>query len=330
MTPCEFDQIDARLLDLIQRDFPLVARPFDHMATRLGVSQDDVLERVSRLKSERVIRQISAIFDSSALGYSSALVTFRVRPELLEQVAANVALHTGVSHCYSRDAELNLWFTITLPPELDIDHEAAVLAQTEGVERHFVLPALRIFKIGVFFEMGEGAHSRESTQGRHSGAHEARLPLSEIERTAVRALQKDIPLLERPFAELAAGVGLPEDELLSRAVNFIETGVMRRFAAVLWHQRAGYRSNAMVCWRADGDTIEAAGMSFADHPAVSHCYERDVYPEWPYSLYTMVHARDDEELARVISELAAASGLQDFRVLRSVKEYKKSRVVYFE
>ena len=123
---------------------------------------------------------------------------------------------------------------------------------------------------------------------------------------------------------------MTEDELLAHAADFLKTGVMRRFAAVLWHQRAGYRANAMVCWRAEPHGIEAAGAALARHPAVSHCYERPTSADWPYSVYTMIHCRDDHELQRTIAELASRSGLSDFRVLRTVKEYKKSRVVYFE
>ncbi len=332
MASSAFDQTDAKLLDLIQREFPLVARPFDVLAERLGVTPSEVIERLTRLKSDRVIRQISAIFDSARLGYSSALAAFRVRPDVLDQVAERVSLHRGVSHCYSRDAEFNLWFTITLPPEKDLAHEVDELARIVGVEAHLALPALRIFKIGVFFEMDRDSVDRESTRERqHQMEPSSDMPvLSRTDRAAVRALQKDIPLVVRPFAELAAGVEMTEDDLLARAKRFLETGAMRRFAAVLRHRSAGYTSNAMVCWKADGVQIETAGAVFAAHPSVSHCYERPVDPDWPYALYTMVHARSDGELEHVVSRLATSSQLSDYRVLRSIREYKKSRVVYFD
>lgn len=332
MTGSTFDDMDARILDLIQREFPLVGRPFDVMAARLGVTSVEVMERIARLKSERVIRQISAIFDSAALGYSGALAAFRVRPELVDQVAEKAALHKGVSHCYSRDADFNLWFTITLAPKQNPTHEVEALSRVEGVEAHVVLPALRVFKIGVFFDVGGGDDGLKHTEERkrEASSGEDRPSLTEDDIKAVRALQKDLPIVDRPFSELAAGVGMSEDELLSRAARLLETRAMRRYAAVLRHQHAGYRSNAMVCWRAEAQEIERVGDIFASHPSVSHCYERAVCPDWPYPLYTMVHSRDDDELKRTIAELAESSGLSDFRVLRSVKEYKKSRVIYFD
>jgi DNA-binding Lrp family transcriptional regulator len=329
MPGSEFDQTDARLLDLIQGEFPLVSRPFDVLAARLGIAPEDVIERIRRLKSDRVIRQISAIFDSRELGYSSALVAFKVRQEQIDSVGERVSTHSGVSHCYSRDAEYNLWFTITLGPGNDLTREIDELAGIEGVASHMVLPALKIFKIGVFFGLAEeqSDHRSERVQRRDIG--EPR-PLGETDIAAVRALQKDLPIVDEPFAVLARGAGMTEDDLLAHAADFLKTGIMRRFAAVLRHQRAGYRANAMVCWQAEPDDIEAAGAIFAKHPAVSHCYERPTSADWTYPLYTMIHCRNDHEVERTIAELAASSGLSDYRVLRTVKEYKKSRVVYFE
>jgi len=333
MPSSEFDETDARLLNLIQREFPLEPRPFDAIATRLDIAPAQVKQRILRLKSDRVIRQISAIFDSGALGYSGALVAFKVAPEKMGRVAELVCSDAEISHCYSRDADYNLWFTITVGPEQDLRREIDALALTQGGVSYLVLPTLRVFKIGVFLDVGGAGRDRDRPlRGmpiERSGRPPSR-PLDHEDRAAVRALQTDLPIVDAPFAELAAGAGMTENELLSRAADFLKTGVMRRFAAVLWHQRAGYRANAMVCWRVKSDEIEAAGVALAKHPAVSHCYERPTSADWPYPVYTMIHCRDDRELQRTIAELASRSGLSDFRVLRTVKEYKKSRVAYFE
>ena len=342
-----FDSIDARLLGILQGEFPLVARPFDAIADALGIAPRDVIERVSRLKRESIIRQISAIFDSAALGYVSTLVAFRVAPTELDRVAEQISLHEGVSHCYSRDADYNLWFTLTASLGSDLDAEIAALAKLEGVQSHLILPALKVYKIGVFLDVAGDARNRENasfdglrrrkreTQDRSGGSpcppgDHGGSPLRVGDRAAVRALQKDLPIVESPFAELARELEMSEDELLARAKAFLESGVMRRYAAVLRHQRAGYRANAMVCWQVELERIDEAGAILASHPAVSHCYQRPASADWPYPLYTMVHCRDEAELERVIADLAASVGLTDFRILRSIKEYKKSRVAYFE
>lgn len=327
MTKKIVDDMDARLLDAIQREFPLCAAPFEELGRRLGIGTSEVLGRIERLKREAIIRQISAIFDSAGLGYRSSLVAFRVEERLLDLVAEAIAAHRGVSHCYSRDADFNLWFTITVPTERDIEPEVSGLARLDGVAAHLVLPALRVFKIGVFLAMSDDAPEATSAS-RHRVRPAA--PLTEPERAAVRALQKDLPLVERPFGILATEEGLSEDLLLDFARRFIERGVMRRFAAVLRHTRAGYRVNAMVCWRVPIERVSEIGEALAAHPSVSHCYERPVSPDWPYPLYTMVHCRTEEELERAIGDLSAAAQSSDHIVLRSVKEYKKSRVSYFQ
>ncbi len=321
----DFDKTDARLLNILQREFPLVARPFHAVAGALGIAPAEVIERVARLKREGVIRQISAIFDSAALGYVGALVAFRVAPEWLDKVAERVSEHDGVSHCYARDAGYNLWFTLTLPPTDDLDAEIAGLAALDGVQSHLALPALKVYKIGVFLDVGGTPSPRRRTSYPVASSS---FKGDDLDRAAIRVLQKDLPITESPFADLASEADMSEAELLARAKAFLESGVMRRYAAVLRHRRAGYRANAMICWQVALERIDEAGEALASHPAVSHCYQRPASPEWPYPLYTMVHCRDEAELKRTISDLAASANLTTFLVLRSVKEYKKSRVTY--
>lgn len=318
------DPIDSRLLDMVQKAFPLSRRPFEEIGRQLGIPAGDALARVARLKSEGIIRQISAIFDSSMLGYRGALVAFEVEADRLDDVARAVAEHPGVSHCYSRDASYNLWFTITLPPRSDLETEVSALARCEGVTSSMVLPALKVFKIGVFLSMAGEAEPPPvgSTRGL-SPSH-----LTDEDWVAIRILQQDLPLVHEPFAQLAGEAGMPEERLIGLAERFAREGVMRRFAAVLRHRRAGYRANAMVCWQVDPDAAAEVGERLAAHPSVSHCYQRAVYPGWPFPLYTMVHRRTEPELLATIHELARLSGNLPHFVLRTVKEYKKTRVIY--
>jgi len=323
----ETDAIDAALLDLLQGSFPVVSRPFEEIGRRLGISADEVLGRVGRLKSEHIIRQISAIFDSSALGYRGALAAFAVDTDRLDAVASLVSAHQGVSHCYSRACEYNLWFTITLAPGSDLEGEVAKLASAGSVDRLMILPALKVYKIGVFLPMGE-----EPGVSGVPGSDRVvpqRITLTESDRAAVRALQQDMPLLDSPFEAMGEPEGLLEDDLLKRAAGFLETGAMRRFAAVLRHTNAGYTANAMVCWRVEPGRVDEVGAVFASHSVVSHCYERPTYPDWPYSLYTMIHCKEAADLGLVIEGLAATPGVEGCLILHTVREYKKSRVLYF-
>lgn len=317
---------DAQLIELIQRDFPLVSNPYEEIATQLSIEPADVISTISRLKTDGIIRQIGAIFDSSALGYQSALVAFKVKDEYLDKVGQSLALNPCISHCYSRQANYNLWFTVTVPPEGDLEQEVIILAEMDGIESFLLLPALRVYKIGVFFRMTDEPNDLAPATISTSNN---RYVLSTEEKAAVRALQKDLPLINQPFKQLADDIGISEEKLLEYARFFIKTGIMRRFAAVLRHTRAGYMSNAMICWNVSADMLDQIGQMFADNPAVSHCYERPTFPDWPYSLYTMIHARSESELNAIIQGLAASSGLSEYQILHSLKEYKKSRVLYF-
>lgn len=318
------DPLNANLLDILQTDFPLVPRPFDDIAARLSIDADDVIARISKLKEDQIIRQISAIFNSSAIGYQSTLAAFCVEDGCLDGVARCVAAHRYVSHCYTRSSHYNLWFTITVPPEVDIQREVNTLI-SGSVASSMILPALRVYKIGAFFSMaGKCAPKMISNQTAAS------VNLMPVQRAAVKVLQKDIPLDYAPFSALARETSMDEPTLLEIANEFLDTGVMRRFAAVLRHNNAGYRANAMVCWGVDSDKIDEIGTMFAGDASVSHCYQRPIHPGWQYSLYTMIHCQSDHELDQKIQELARSSDMREYAILHTVKEYKKSRVIYFD
>lgn len=318
---------DAQLIELIQKDLPLVSSPFEEIGKQLSIEPADVILTISRLKSEGIIRQIGAIFDSSALGYHSALIAFKVKDGKLDKVGQLIALNSDVSHCYSRQADYNLWFTMTVGAQYNLEHKVLLLADTEDVDSYLILPAIKVFKIGVFLKMTD-EESIDPAPVTNSAVNRNYV-LSAEEKIAIGALQKDLPLTDCPFQKLANDCGISEERLLEYARYFIKNGMMRRFAAVLRHTSAGYTSNAMICWNVSADMLDKIGQMFAANPAVSHCYERPTFPDWPYSLYTMIHARNESELKAIIQDLAVSSGITEYRVLNSLKEYKKSRVLYF-
>jgi DNA-binding Lrp family transcriptional regulator len=333
MTVIPLSPFDGQLLTLLQREFPLVATPFATLAARMEVDEAEVLERTKQLKGEGVIRQISAIFDSRRLGYQSTLVAFRVPGERLDVVAAQVSAHPGVSHNYARDHVYNLWFTLTLPPGQAVDPHLSALAQKADVADYLNLPTVRLFKIGVQFDL-----LGESSEGRHEApAAEDTGPLvgsqsifSDSDRATVRELQKDIELVSRPFAPMAQRLGISEEALLVKARDFLASGVMRRCGAVLRHRRVGFAANGMVCWVVPENRMEKVGRLAATYPQVSHCYQRPPRPpDWPYTLFTMIHSRTRAEVEVVAENIAAASGICDYAILYSIREYKKERVKYF-
>lgn len=152
--------------------------------------------------------------------------------------------------------------------------------------------------------------------------------LTKEEIEVCRRLQGDIPLTERPFRLIAEETGLPEGDVLSIAGRLRERGVIRKFGAIVRHQRAGYTHNVMVVWAVPAGECEKAGKRLASFPEITHCYERTPPFAGRYNLFTMVHFRKktDESLLR---KIAATAGISDFMALRSIEEFKKNSMEYF-
>ncbi len=145
----------------------------------------------------------------------------------------------------------------------------------------------------------------------------------------VRALQGDIPLEPAPFKKIAAELGLSEEKLLGTLCEFKTRGVLRCLRAIVRHKRAGYSANAMVAWKVPGKRASSFGKAAAALPEISHCYERLTRPGWPYNLYTMVHGRSRGDISRVVAGLVKKTGVKDHLVLESLREFKKTSMVYF-
>lgn len=144
----------------------------------------------------------------------------------------------------------------------------------------------------------------------------------------IEALQQGIPLRERPFAELASGIGMTEAEFLERLRRLQEGGAVRRLGPRLAHYRAGIAGNVMAVWRVPPERIEECGRAFAAERSVSHCYVRPPFEGFDYTLYTMVHARDMDAAKQVVERLSGTVGIDDYVLLPTVQELKKTSPVY--
>lgn len=152
---------------------------------------------------------------------------------------------------------------------------------------------------------------------------------TDTEKAILRLVQGDIPDGPAPYADMAAQVGVTEEVVLALLRELKENGAIRRFGATLKHQKAGYTHNVMVAWKVDEDAIVEAGEKAATSDYVSHCYHRAPRGDWPYSLFTMVHGTSPEHCAKVIDELSSLLGMDDYALLTSKRELKKTSMVYF-
>jgi DNA-binding Lrp family transcriptional regulator len=326
---------DAALLGLLQEAVPCTAHPFADLGARCGLDEAATIASIGRLKAERVIRQISAIFDTRSLGYASSLVAAKVAPERVDEAAAIISAHPGVSHNYLRNHEFNLWYTIAIAPtsRLGLQQTVDLLHRESGSLSTRALPTLKLHKIGVRFDVeGETRPDDQAAPAYSEKNRSATRALSAGEIAFVRALQRDLAVTPTPFLDLAAELGMPFAELRSMHDAFLASGRMRRFAAVLHHRKAGFGANAMGVWAGPQDdpaALERLGVLMAGFRAVSHCYERPSYPDWPYNLFTMVHGKSEADCEQTLAAIAEATGLTAWQALYSSKEYKKVRVRYF-
>ena len=328
------DDLDRRLLNVIQADFPLVSRPFQALGTPLRLGEAEVIGRIATLKTRRIIRQISAIFDTRSLGYRSSLVAMRVQPERLDAAATAVNSHPGVSHNYGRNHAFNLWFTLAVPPTSDFEWTVQHLHVMAGADSTRVLPTLRLFKLGMQLDM-EGKSGAERVESRDAGYSEARRPsagregLGPDDIAVIRELQEDVPLVPEPYRPMAKRMGISEANLFELAAHLSTRGYLRRVAAVLHHREAGFRANAMGVWVVPSGRSEEVGQIMGSFKGVSHCYLRPTYPDWPYSIFTMVHGQKADDCQEIIRAISQATGITEYALLYSTKEYKKIRLKYF-
>jgi len=326
--------LDADLLNAVQWSFPLTATPFADLAERLGRTEDEIITALREAEDAGVLRQLSAIFDTRALGYSSALVAAKVDPDRVDEAAAVISQHPGVSHNYKRNHAYNLWYTLAVPPHEDFDAHLDELHEASGAVVTRKLPTLQLYKIGVKLDMtgktAADAKSEVLAHERPERSPDMKIPsLSDLEVRAIRTAQEDLPLVPRPFAGLAEELGIGEDELVALLQSFIDRKLMRRFAAVMNHRSAGFKANAMGVWAVPEDRLAELGPQMAGFAAVSHCYRRPTYDDWPYTVFTMVHGRTARDCEETIDAIATETGIDEYTLLWSVKEYKKTRVRYF-
>ena len=331
----DLDSVDRELLNILQSSFPLAERPFDVVGGQLGIGPDEVIGRVEVLKQKNVVRQISAIFDTRKLGYKTVLVAMRYPPDQLDAGAHVINEHPGVSHNYARNGPFNLWFTLAVPPYESLEQTIEEMAQKTGAEGYRLMPTIRFFKIGVNFDMvkEEGAadeyYSPDGYNGSSDGDFKRVESVSDAEIEAIKELQEDLPLEPRPFAPMAERLGITQQELFGVADSFQKRGVMRRYSAVLHHRRAGFSFNAMVVWKVPPERSVEVGNVMAGSPWVTHCYERPTFPDWEYTHFTMIHATSQEKCEEVAQEISDATSIDDYMLLYSTREYKKTRVRYF-
>jgi len=328
----ELNNTDAELLLILQEGIPLEQKPFSIIGKKIGISEEQVIEKATFFIKRGMIRRFGAVFESHQLGYSSSLCAADIPSCDIERLVVAITPHPGITHCYERDGHPNLWLTMTAPEgELaaEIDKISRLLAPFEL----FNFPALRTFKIGVVLDVRpemQPAKPQLSESVRTTGITMTAHKFNDKERALIRILQGNIPLSSPdPLEPVAKALGIGYEDLLSLLAEWKKNRIVRRFGFIPNHREIGFVVNAMCAWKVDPVKVEEAVRNLAKSPSVTHCYERIANHVFPYNLFAMIHARTHDEALKIHDQLAAQAGLSDGRMMRSVREFKKSSPVFF-
>lgn len=326
-----FDDVDKAILADIEAQFPVEHRPFQALGQKLGLSEQECLSRIDRLKAARVIRQISAVFDARALGYRTSVVAMRIEPARAQEAVRLINQHPGVSHSYALNDRFNLWFIIHVPPADSLEQVINVLHALAKSDETIVLPALRFYKAGTRHDLtDEGSwleHQEESGDAPRGTA--AVPPLTEQDIRFIRIAQEDLPLLEIPYAVWAEQVESSEEEFFAWAKRMEHLGYMNRFAAVFHHRHGESLANTMVVWQVPPERVDAIGCEMALFREVIGCYRYPTYPNWPYPLCTAIRAATSAACMEVAKRIEERVGRFPHKHLFSAQEHKRVRIAYF-
>ena len=292
------------------------------------------MSRTQRLLDERIIREITPIFDTRALGYSSMLVAAKVDSEHPHRAAKIINSHPGVSHNYLRTHEFNLWFTIATPPdsELGLEGTLDVLQRLTGAESIRQLPTLTLFKINMNLEMEQGTDALAAPVEAAPPRELERQPYDDFDIAVIRALQGPMEVAERPY-DAAAARGRDDDRGASSTTSRGWSTASCCAASRRSSSTAG-RASRPTGWASGGcprtgSSRSARGWrrSAGSRTATS----ARPTPDWPYSVFTMAHGRSKEECDAILDSIADEHDLhgEDRAVLYSSTEFKKVRLHYF-
>ena len=299
------------------------------MGEAVGLSEASVISRLARYQSLGLVSRIGVVFKPHSIGMST-LAAMAVPDQELEEVAALVNGYSAVNHNYEREHRYNLWFVAAGE---DSNAVEGVLADIESRTRVPVLrlPLVRDFHIDLGFSLAPASSACEIRRRAQPLERDTKHTLSEEERQLVSALDPGLPLVSRPFREIALRAGTREVAVIRRLEHWLLLGVIRRVGIVVRHRELGYRANGMVVWDLHDSTVAEAGRQLATFPWVTLCYQRPRQrPSWPYNLFTMVHGKDRAAVLGQVERMASEAGVANIprETLFSVRRFKQTGARY--
>lgn len=310
-----------QLIDGWQKGFPLEPEPYAHIAHLLGVSELGLLGMLADLARNDVLTRVGAVVTPNSAG-ASLLAAMAVPPERLEEIAQLVSAEPGVNHNYEREHRFNLWFVVTGQDRAAVDGALNRLEAGTGFTV-LRLPLRTAYHIDLGFPLKDAQARKRARVSRCNGT-EACGPVSADDMELLRAMEDGLPLVPRPYQEIAARISRSEEAVIARLGSLVDRGVVKRLGLVVRHHELGYKANAMVVWDVPDNLVDGVGDCLAEFPFVTLCYRRDRHrPDWPYNLFCMIHGRDRDTVLSQVDTLKACAGGVPMDVLFSKRRFKQ-------
>ncbi len=307
------EKLTEKLLNNYQRDFPLIPNPFSQLALALNTSTENVLERLKVLQASGAVSRVGPVFRPNTVG-ASTLATMAVPADKLADIAAIINEFPQVNHNYEREHRYNLWFVVTASNTDTLD-ETLRQIQIETGYKALILPLVKDYHIDLGFPMNLGGYKdleKQSLKKPVSSILKGCNSLSGSAEDLIELIQDGLPLVTRPYRDIAERLGCTEQAVIDSLHGMINAGIVKRLGVVVRHHELGYRANAMVVWDVSNDRVDRLGQQLGRQDCVTLCYQRPrCLPDWPYNLFCMVHGRDRKEVLNCIDEMTEGLGLED-------------------
>jgi len=315
------DDLDRRLLTVIQKGIPIRSRPFEALGQSLRIDHAETLLRIFRLKKKGLLGKIRAIFDNRRFGYRSALGALKASEPIQPKVLQTVNSHPGVTYHGHYNHEFNSWFLLSVPAKDSLDEALERLKRQTKAKDVLNLPMTRLYKtdpnLEGFIDFGNSVSRVDE--------------LSTDEKLCIRLLQDEFPLTDDPFYKWASSLGWTESKFVSLTLDLIEKGILKKIAGNLFAKPEKLDPvRALVVWQVPGEKIDSVGQAIASKPEAKHCCRRQSDGRFPYSLFAFIQLSEVAECSRWIRSVEIQIGPWPHLVLFQDQEYKRSGLSYFE
>ncbi|MGC9104814.1 MAG: AsnC family transcriptional regulator [Thermoprotei archaeon] len=315
----ELSELDKRLIMELQYSFPLDKRPYAEIGRRLGLSENEVLNRVKGLIDSGIVKRVGMYVSFRAKGMDSALVAARISPEKIEKFRRIALEIKELTHNYIRiHPRYNVWYVIKAENREKLTAWIDDLMKQAEAEDYVILYSEQTLKLSVKYDVIRGISYSEPRVPKDPGR-------VDYPQNVLSELSKPFPLVPRPFEELGKRIGMTEDEVIEVISKLRSIGAVRDFGATVNGESVGIKENGMMMVSAEN--LEEACEGLAKVRETTHVVLRSSNKPWEYLCYAMLHARSKSLILDTAFRIAEDLNVKSYMVLFSVENLKPGIVI---